>query len=296
MRGAAAALAFVVLAGCTPAPDRTTAASETPHAVDGSDAPATQRATPRPTASASEAPRKQPPLGRRRPAWLGTRVLPRTAQGYGEVRPTPPVLRRRRFPTIDLLPPPESNRFEATVRRVRTEVVKRSTWSPACPVTRNELRYVTVTFYGFDGRPHTGELLVSAGAARDLVAVFRSLYRARYPIEEMRVVDRPELDLPPTGDGNNTTAFVCRPSRGSTSWSQHAYGLAVDVNPFFNPYVDDDVVLPELASYFTARDRRHPGMHQPDGPAVRAFDAIGWEWGGSWQSLKDYMHFSATGR
>ena len=182
------------------------------------------------------------------------------------------------------------------MRRVPAAVVKRSTWSPACPVSRDQLRYVTVTFSGFDGRAHTGELLVNADVAQDLVTVFRSLYRARYPIEEMRVVDRPELDPPPTGDGNNTTAFVCRPARGSSSWSQHAYGLAVDVNPFFNPYVDDGVVLPELASYFTDRTRRRPGMHHPDGPAVRAFGAIGWEWGGTWESVKDYMHFSANGR
>ena len=81
--------------------------------------------------------------------------------------------------------------------------------------------------------------------ADDAVEVFRALHQARFPIEEMRVIDAPELDLPPTGDGNVTSAFVCRPTRGSSTWSEHAYGRAIDVNPFQNPYQKGDVVLPE---------------------------------------------------
>ena len=110
------------------------------------------------------------------------------------------------------------------------------------------------------------------------------------------MVAAPELDLAPTGDGNNTTAFVCRPVRGATSWSQHAYGLAVDVNPFLNPYVKGGLVLPELASAYTDRTRTDPGVLHAGDPAVRAFAAIGWGWGGDWSSLKDYQHFSANGR
>ena len=261
---------------------------------------------PRPTSPASDAAASEaaPPdpgrmprvaLGTRRPAWLGRRVLPRTADGYGEVRPTPPVLRTRRFPTIDLLPPPTTAAFSSSVDRVPARVVRRSTWTSACPVGLDDLRYVTVSFWGFDDRAHTGELLVNADVAADVVEAFRRLHRRRFPIEEMRVVDAPELDLPPTGDGNNTTAFVCRPVRGASSWSQHAYGRAIDVNPFFNPYVKGDVVLPELASYFTDRAVDHPGMHAAGGASVRAFDAIGWAWGGRWSSPKDWMHFSATG-
>src|SRR4029453_7628892 len=91
--------------------------------------------------------------------------------------------------------------------------------------------YVTVSFWGFDDRAHTGELLVHRSAAAPFVGVFHRLFDARYPIEEMRVTSRADLDAPPTGDGNNTSAFACRPSRGSTSWSHHAHGRAVDVNP-----------------------------------------------------------------
>ncbi len=101
--------------------------------------------------------------------------------------------------------------------------------------------------------------------------------------------------LTPTGDGNNTGAFVCRPSRGTTSWSEHAYGRAVDINPFHNPYVKGEVVLPELASAYTDRDAARPGMIGAGDAATRAFQAIGWGWGGNWRSSRDYMHFSADG-
>ncbi len=161
---------------------------------------------------------------------------------------------------------------------------------------RDDLAWVRLTFWGFDDARHTGELLVNRAVARDLVRVFRELYAERFPIEEMRITRRDEQTAPPTGDGNNTGAFNCRPTRGTSTFSQHAYGLAVDLNPFQNPYVKGDVVLPELASAYVDRDRVRPGMITADGVVVRAFTAIGWGWGGSWQNLVDYQHFSRNGR
>ncbi|MDP8970585.1 MAG: M15 family metallopeptidase [Actinomycetota bacterium] len=231
-----------------------------------------------------------------RPPWLGTRVLPRRPDGFGQVQPTPPELRDRRLPSPDLLPPPVGDRYAATIQAVPGEVVARSTWSPACPVALEDLRYLTVTFWGFDQRRHTGELLVHASVAEDVVGVFRRLHEARFPIEEMRVVSPIELQAPPTGDGNNTTAFVCRPVTAGSSWSQHAHGLAVDVNPFLNPYVKRDLVVPELASAYADRSWQRPGMVVAGGEVTVAFAAIGWRWGGNWHSAKDWMHFSRDGR
>jgi hypothetical protein len=159
-----------------------------------------------------------------------------------------------------------------------------------------ELRLLRVSFWGFDDRPHTGELVVNASVADDVVSVFGDLYTARFPLEEVRLVTRADLDAPPTGDGNTTAAYACRPVRGSTEWSAHAYGLAVDVNPFLNPYRSGDLVLPELASAYLDRDWRRPGMIFADGPVVRAFDRVGWTWGGTFQSVLDLHHFSANGR
>ena len=137
---------------------------------------------------------------------------------------------------------------------------------------------------------------MNRSVADDLVQVFSRLYADRFPLEEMRITRADELDAPPTGDGNNTGAFACRPTTGGSSYSQHAYGLAIDVNPFQNPYEKGEVVLPELASSYLDRGRVRPGMIGADGPVRRAFAEIGWTWGGAWSSLKDYQHFSQNGR
>ncbi|MQA14668.1 MAG: M15 family peptidase [Pseudonocardiaceae bacterium] len=226
---------------------------------------------------------------------MGARPLPLGPDGFGVVSPTPEVLIERDLPTRDVLPPPASGRFESTVGPVPPDVLSRSTWQPACPAAPDELRYLTMSFVGFDGRPHTGEMIVHADVARVVVAAFEQLFAAGFPIEEMRVVAAAELDAPPTGDGNNTTAFVCRPVVGQTSWSAHASGLAIDLNPFQNPYQRDDLVLPELASSYLDRSWHRPGMVHDGGPAVSAFEEIGWSWGGRWSQPIDIMHFSATG-
>jgi hypothetical protein len=229
-----------------------------------------------------------------RPDWLGTRTLPDRGDGVAEPHETPAELRDRRFPPPDA--DPTADGFVAEIDDVPPDVLDRSTWTEACPVTVDELRYVTVTFWGFDDRTYLGELIVHRSVAEEVVSVFERIYDARFPIEEMRVVTKADLDAPPTGDGNNTTAFVCRPTTLSDNWSQHAYGLAIDVNPFHNPYERDGTVLPELATAYLDRDQDLPGMIHDGDAVTSAFDAIGWGWGGRWQSLSDWMHFSQSGR
>lgn len=263
-----------------------------PSMAEPTPAAATTPTTPSPTPP--PLPEPQPPPAR--PAWLGTRVLPLRGDGFGEVQPTPPELVDRRLAPATALPPPPDGAFRVTIDPVPGDVVARSTWSPACPVALEDLRYLTLTYWGLDERPHTGELLVAAAVAEDLGRVFARLYETRFPIEQMLVVTQAELDAAPTGDGNNTTAFVCRPTTGGTSWSQHAYGLAVDVNPFHNPYELGDLVLPELASAYTDRAWQRPGMIVAGDAVTDAFAAIGWGWGGAWSSSTDTMHFSANGR
>jgi hypothetical protein len=196
---------------------------------------------------------------------------------------------------VDVLPALASGGFESTISPVPPQVLARSTWQPDCPVLASQLRYLTMSFHGFDGRVHTGEMLVNATVAQAVVAIFRQLFTAEFPIEEMRVTAASELTLPPTGDGNNTSAFVCRKIVNQGNWSAHAYGLAIDLNPFHNPYVLGDLVVPELASSYLERNRVRPGMVLAGSPAVTAFEAAGWTWGGRWSSPVDFMHFSATG-
>jgi hypothetical protein len=226
---------------------------------------------------------------------VGATPLPLRPDGFGQVRPTPAVLVNRALPTVDLLPPPGDGQYRSTVAEVPADVLARSTWTRSCPVTAGDLRYLTMSFWGFDNRPHTGEMIVNTRFAAAVTRVFQHVYEARFPLEEMRVVSPAELTAPPTGDGNNTTAFVCRSAIGQTRWSAHAYGLAVDVNPFCNPYLRGDLVLPELASSYLDRGFVRPGMVEPGDVVVRSFAAIGWSWGAEWKSPKDIQHFSATG-
>src|SRR5262245_54891229 len=232
-------------------------------AADRSDAADRSATT---TTDTTAAPTTEPPTTApdplARPAWLGTRVLPLRADGTAGPEPTPPELDPRQLATIDVLPPPADGGFHDTIGPVPADVAARSPWQPACPVTPEQLAYVTVSFWGFDGRAHTGELMVDATQAEKFVSVFHQLFDARYPIEEMRITTQADLDAPPTGDGNNTSAFACRPvaGPGRTSWSSHAYGRAVDINPFQNPYKRDDLVLPELSSSYLDRANMRPGM------------------------------------
>lgn len=249
------------------------------------------------TPDATQSPAAPPEPGTTPPDWLFTRPLPiDPATGLGEVRPTPPELQNRRFTHESDVPPLPGTGFESRVERAPADVIARSTWEPSCPVGAGDLDWVRVTFRGFDGDRHTGELLVHRRVSADVVGVFRALWEADFPIEQMRITESRELELPPTGDGNNTAAFVCRSVTGGGGYSEHAYGLAIDVNPFQNPYRRGDVVIPELASAYLDRDDERPGMILPGDDVVTAFARIGWGWGGTWRSLTDPMHFSHNGR
>jgi hypothetical protein len=297
-RAAGWSLVVVLLAGgCgraepVAAPEASTGPAVSPTAVSQSLVPAPGRlnpSSPTPTATGAT------PTST---GWvLGDRPLPQNPDGSVPPQETPPELQDRRLPTLDLLPPPADGRFAATIDPVTADIRQRmgSSWSPGCPVPLEKLRYLTLTFWGFDDRAHTGELVVHAAIAEEVVEVFRQLFDVQFPIEEMRLVTTTDLQAAPTGDGNNTAAFVCRTARGSTSYSEHAYGLAVDVNPFQNPYIRGETVLPELARSYTDRTVLRPGMLVEGSPAVTAFTRRGWEWGGAWRSVRDPMHFSARG-
>jgi hypothetical protein len=214
----------------------------------------------------------------------------------GEIQPTPPELVDRHFTLLDQVPMLPGEGFASRIDRVPADVLARSSWTSACPVSSDDLRWVRLTFWGFDDRRHTGELLVNTDAASAIVAAFTQLYAARFPIEEMRITRADELDAEPTGDGNNTSAFTCKPLLGSATWSEHAKGRAIDVNPFDNPYIKGELLIPELASAYADRARRAPGMIHAGDAVTKAFASAGWGWGGAWQHAKDYMHFSANGR
>jgi hypothetical protein len=188
-------------------------------------------------------------------------------------------------------------RFDARIATIGTSLRARMTsWRPGCPVPPSRLRLLTLDHWGFDGRERRGRLIVHAAHARAVVSVFRELHRARFPIRRMELVERYGSDDDRSMAADNTSGFNCRRVRPSGPWSEHAYGRAIDVNPLENPYVHGGVVEPPGGAAYVDRSRRARGMIRRGDVAVRAFAAIGWEWGGDWRSLKDYQHFSATGR
>lgn len=199
---------------------------------------------------------------------------------------------------LGLTPRVPPHRFDSSVSTIGAELAGRmaTSWRPGCPVPLSDLRYLRLDHWGFDGREHQGELVVHADHANDVVAVFEELFRARFPIRRMRLVDDYGGDDDASMAANNSSAFNCRRAQGSSSWSEHAFGRAIDLNPVENPYVRGTTVLPPAGEPFVDRTRDEPGMVHPGGPVTRAFAAVGWEWGGDWRTLKDWQHFSATGR
>lgn len=170
-------------------------------------------------------------------------------------------------------------------------------WHRGCPVPIKYLRYLRMSFWGYDGAVHRGEMVVHKNVAGAVVKVFGKLFAARFPIRRMRLVDVYFGDDDLSMAANNTSAFNCRPVTGGTAWSQHAYGWAIDINPIQNPYVTSGgTVLPPAGAPYVNRSLRAKGMIHAGDVVVKAFASIGWGWGGYWSGTRDYMHFSATGR
>lgn len=177
--------------------------------------------------------------------------------------------------------------------RARMEGVS---WHAGCPMSLDDLRRVRLMYWGFDGQAHWGELVVNSDSVTPIVGAFLSLYESRFPIRQMRLVDDFAGDDEQSMAADNTSAFNCRLVPGTSAWSEHAYGRAVDVNPLENPWVRDGQVDPPGAAPWADRTRSDPGMIRHGDAAWQAFIAVGWEWGGDWRTLKDYQHFSANGR
>jgi hypothetical protein len=186
--------------------------------------------------------------------------------------------------------------FQHTVSRVTRAELPYS-WHAGCPVAPAQLRRVRVTHWGFDGRVHSGRVIVNRTAVTDVVTVFRRLYSARFPIRRMRPIDAYRANDERSLAADNTAAFNCRNviGPGSRRWSVHAYGLAIDVNPIENPYLERGRVHPRAGRAYLNRSNVRPGMAVRGGLLVHAFAAVGWGWGGRWTGSPDYQHFSATG-
>lgn len=174
-------------------------------------------------------------------------------------------------------------------------------WTSGCPVGRSSLRYVTVNFWGFDGRRSRGAIVVNTYIASRTAAAFTHLYEQRFRIRQMKVMDSgwghnpkgPGANDYAAMEADNTSAFNCRYVGGEESkkaWSNHAYGTAIDVNDFENPYVDEQGRVYPHSWFLTRRSGRGGVFSSASSAAVQAFTAKGFRWGGVWNP-PDFQHF-----
>ncbi|MFP5322045.1 MAG: DUF4214 domain-containing protein [Acidimicrobiia bacterium] len=171
-----------------------------------------------------------------------------------------------------------------------------ASWRAGCPVGPGDLRAVTFPHWRPDGSVGRGVLIVHRDAVGDVAALVRAAWGTRFPITQARPVDDFGGDDDASMAADNTSAFNCRRVAGTTTWSQHAYGRAVDVNPVRNPYVRGGEVDPPAGAAWTDRGDVRPGMLVEGGGVVDAVDRLGWGWGGRWSSSKDFQHLSRNGR
>lgn len=185
--------------------------------------------------------------------------------------------------------------FRVSVRNVTVEELAHS-WRLGCPVGPADLRNIRLTYRTFGGTIGQGDLVVHRSHVNDVIQVFHAIFAAGFPIETMTPISELLTDAEEQPDYANTSGFHCRFVAGTDRWSDHAYGRAIDINPHLNPLVQGDYVWPTGATRYVDRTLGEPGMIVEGDAVVKAFDAVGWGWGGRWNTLKDWHHFSATGR
>ena len=189
--------------------------------------------------------------------------------------------------------------FRSSIHPISPTLATRMTgvsWRRGCPVSLRDLRVVSASYRGFDGQIHTGRLIVHRDVATQVVSVLAKLFAERFPIRGMEPVDAFGGSDYASIEADNTSAFNCRLVVGTSRWSEHAYGRAIDLNPLENPYVSDGTTSHPGSRRYLDRSRQLKGMVRANDLVVRAFASVGWGWGGSWSGAKDYQHFSASGR
>ena len=166
-------------------------------------------------------------------------------------------------------------------------------------VTYEDLSYVVVKYVGFDFETHQGEIICNNVIAEDLVEIFYELYRNEYQIESIALIEEYEGDDLASCTANNTSCFNYREVVGSSSLSKHALGLAIDINPLYNPYITynsdgSENIYPETAKDYADRSKSFPYKIDENDLCYKLFIEHGFTWGGHWNSCKDYQHFQKT--
>lgn len=163
-----------------------------------------------------------------------------------------------------------------------------------CTVPRSELRYLRLSYVDAKGQTRQGEMVCNRQIASDLVDIFRQLWKAGYRIERMQLIDDYDADDQRSMEANNTSCFNFRTISGTRTISKHGRGMAIDVNPLYNPYVRNGRVEPTGGRKWAFnRERRKDIPYKIDTADLcyKLFLQHGFQWGGSWRNSKDYQHF-----
>jgi len=205
---------------------------------------------------------------------------------------------------IFLIYPLVANDYSAQIspitKEVKTRMLKGNAWRKGCPVGLEDLRYVRVHHWDFKGKSKTGELVIHKDVAQSVVSIFEELYAIKYPVRQMRLVSDFNGNDWQSIEADNTSAHNCRSLTGSSKkWSNHAYGMAIDLNPIENPYISRTGHIAHKASlqyrkrvHILSRGRADKAVALKDDKVVQIFKKYGWKWGGDWKGMKDYQHFS----
>ena len=229
-------------------------------------------------------------------------VKPTPTEAMGSPTPSPTESPSFVTPTPTPIPPPTpiidyTEMFYMT--RITEEILERiqgKSYPENASIDIEDLRWLHVMHYGFDGEIHEGELIVNHSIAHDTLEVFKELFEIKYPIEKIRLIDEYNAEDEASMEDNNSSAFCYRTIAETDTLSQHGLGLAIDINPLYNPYVyerkDGSIFLqPENAGDYVDRDKDNPYYIKKDDDCYRIFIDHGFTWGGDWKSKKDYQHF-----
>ncbi len=175
------------------------------------------------------------------------------------------------------------------------ERINGKSYGEDCTVPYEDLRYLRLSYIGFDGKTHLGEMIVNKAIADDVIDIFKQLYQAKYPIEKMQLIDEYDGDDNKSMAANNSSAFNYRPVEGTDRLSLHSYGLAIDINPQYNPYITypdgEMLILPPNSEDYVDRNSENPYYIRHGDLCYEAFTKRGFTWGGDWKNSKDYHHF-----
>lgn len=190
--------------------------------------------------------------------------------------------------------PKPSLQFQSQITPIPSAIQKEMklyTWHANCPVPLSDLSYLRLTYWGYDNKPHQGELIVNKALAKEVTLIFKKLYQEKFPIQQMKLMTVFHGNDDASLAANNTAAFNCRPVTGQKIFSQHSYGRAIDINPLINPYVKGHTILPPTGAQFVDRSQPYPGKITHSSLIYKEFTKKSWDWGGNWHDLQDYQHF-----